>query len=246
MQSWSKRGVWSLRHQWFISANVIFFSSVSDERRMQHPCCDRWWHVGCRTALSPATQQNMANSNLYSCRSVMPKNVLASLALQFSRCSAASYIANFSLKCRKIALAPLTADIQMCPVPPPAVYTPQSLESNQSDTAICAWVKESDYYTADSSSWIRARLTTVSSNHESLNQNKHLGSIIPCWKPLIVSSQSTLSKANALILNRTYSSSEPHSLWFICLVEIEASAHYYVVDSSNFKTPLDQKAWSVC
>lgn len=116
--------MWSLRHQWFISANVIFFSSVSDERRMQHPCCDRWWHVGCRTALSPATQQNMANSNLYSCRSVMPKNVLASLALQFSRCSAASYIANFSLKSRKIALAPLTADIQMCPVPPPCCVHP--------------------------------------------------------------------------------------------------------------------------
>ena len=93
----------------------------------------------------------------------------------------------FQSKMPKIALAPLTADIQMCfPPPPPAVYTPQSLESNQSDTAICARVKESDYYTVDSSSWIRARLTTVSSNHESLNQNKHLGSIIPCWKPLIV------------------------------------------------------------
>lgn len=169
---------------------------MSDERRMQHPYCDRWWHVGWRTALSPATKQNTANSNLYSCRSVMPKNVLATHALQISQCSAASYIANFCLKCRKLHWRPSQQTSKCVPPPPtPAVYTPQSLESNQSDTAICAWVKESDYYTVDSSSWIRAQLTTVSSNHESLNQNKHLGSIIPCWKPLIVNSQSTLSKA---------------------------------------------------
>lgn len=91
-----------------------------------------------------------------------------------------------------------------------AVCTPQSLESDQSDTAICASVKVNDYCTVDSSGRICVRLTTVSSNHESLNQNKHLGSIIPCWKPLIVSLQFTLSKAglstklwtNALFLSR--------------------------------------------
>lgn len=38
-------------------------------------------------------------------------------------------------------------------------------------------------------------LTTVSTKHESLNQNKHLGSIIACWQPLIVTLQSTLNFA---------------------------------------------------
>lgn len=36
-------------------------------------------------------------------------------------------------------------------------------------------------------------LTTISTKHESLNQNKHWGSIIACWQPLIVSLQSTLN-----------------------------------------------------
>lgn len=76
-----------------------------------------------------------------------------------------------------------------------AVGTPQSLESDQLDTAVCLSVKVSDYYTEDRSSWICVWLTTVSSSPDSLNQNTHLGSIIPCWKPLIVNSQSTLSRA---------------------------------------------------
>lgn len=148
----------------------------------------------------------MAKSNLYSCRSIMPKNVLARLALQISWCSAAFYIVNLCLKCRKLHWH----TSQQTPKCSRVVCTPQSLESDQSDTAICASVNVSDYYTVDSSSWICVRLTTVSSNTDSLNQNKHLGSIIPCWKPLIVNSQSTLSRAglstelltNALFLNR--------------------------------------------
>lgn len=149
---------------------------------------------------------NIAKSNLYSCRSIMPKNVLASLALHVSWCSSALCIVNLGLKCWKLHWH-TSQQTSKCPH---AACTPQSLESDQSDTAICAPVKVSDYYTADSSSWICVRLTTVSSNHDSLNQNKHLGSIIPCWKPLIVNSQSTLSGAglstelctNALFLNR--------------------------------------------
>lgn len=38
-------------------------------------------------------------------------------------------------------------------------------------------------------------LTTVSTKHESLNQNKHLGSIKACWQPLLVNLQSTLNRA---------------------------------------------------
>lgn len=111
--------------------------------------------------------------------------------LQISWCSAGFYIVNLGLKCRKLRWH----TSQQTPKCSHAVCTPQSLESDQSDTAICASVKVSDYYTVDSSSWICVQLTTVGSNPDSLNQNKHLGSIIPCWKPLIVNSQSTLSRA---------------------------------------------------
>ena len=155
--------------------------------------CDMWLcNVGWRTTLfSPATQPNTAKSNLYSCRSIMPKNALATPALQISWRSAAFYIVNLGLKCRKLHWH----TSQQTPKCSRAVLTPQSLESDQSDTAICASVKVSDYYRVDSSSWICVRLTTVSSNHESLNQNKHLGSIIPCWKPLIVNSQFHLEQS---------------------------------------------------
>ncbi len=131
----------------------------------------------------------------------------------------------FGSKMLKIALAHLTADtrVPVLSATPP----PESLESDQSDSAICASVKVSDYNTVDGSSWICVRLTTVSSNHESLNQNKHLGSIMPCWKPLIVSSQFTLSRAglstklrtNTLFFKKTNRSSQTHtpfdlSVWF--------------------------------
>ena len=43
-----------------------------------------------------------------------------------------------------------------------AACSPQSLESDQSDAAICASVKVADRYTVDGSSWIRVRLATVS------------------------------------------------------------------------------------
>lgn len=112
-------------------------------------------------------QHNMFKSNLYSCRSIMPKNVLASLALQISWCSDTFYILNMSLKCRKL----LWHISQQKPKCSHAVCTPQSLESDQSDAAICASVKVSDYYTVDSSGWICVRLNTVSSNPDSLNQN---------------------------------------------------------------------------
>lgn len=94
--------------------------------------------------------QHNAKSNLRSCRSIMPKNVLASLALQISWCSAAFFIVNLGLKCRKLHwhTSQQTAKCSH------AACTPQSLESDQSDTAICASVKVSDYYTVDSSSWI--------------------------------------------------------------------------------------------
>lgn len=133
---------------------------------------------------------NMAKWNLYSCKPIMPKNVLASLALQISCCSAALYIVKLGLKCWKLHWH----TSQQSPKCSDAVWAPQSLDSDQSDRAICASVKVSDYYT-DSSSWICLWLTTVSSNPDSLNQNKHLGSILSCWKPLIVNSQSTLSRS---------------------------------------------------
>lgn len=163
------------------------------------------WYIGWRTATQP--QHNMVKWNLCSCRSIMPKNALASHTLQISWCSAAFYIVNLCLKCWKLHWH-TSRQTPKCSC---VVCTPQSLEYDQSDTAICASVKVSDYYTVDSSSWICVWLTTVSSNTDSLNQNKHLGSIIPCWKPLIINSQSTLSEAglssepwtNALFLNRS-------------------------------------------
>lgn len=136
----------------------------------------------------PRLRHSTAKSTLYTCRHHCAKE-----------CAGISRSANlvmpgglvcceFECKMLKIALARPAAGTRMLPC------TPQSLESDQLDAAICASVKVSDYYTADSSSWIRARLTTVSSSPDSLNQNKHLGSIIPSWRPLIVKSQSTLSR----------------------------------------------------
>lgn len=107
--------------------------------------------------------------------------------LKISWCSAGFYVGS---KMLKITLAHLTADTKMvllCVQPSDFGVRPIR------QSAICSSVKVSDYYTADSSSWMCVRLTTVSSNPDSLNQKKHLGSIMPCWKPLIVNSQSTLS-----------------------------------------------------
>lgn len=164
-------------------------------------------------------QHNMAKWNLYSCKTILPKNVLASLALQISCCSAALYIVKLGLKCRKLHWH----TSQQSPKWSDAVCVPQSLDSDQSDGAICASVKVSDYYTVDSSSWICVWLTTVGSNPDSLNQNKHLGSIISCWKPLIVNSQSTLSRSlNSGLMHSFYTDiqfiSGTPCLWFISLV----------------------------
>lgn len=163
----------------------------------------------------PHLQHNTAKSNHYTCRSITPKNVLASLA-QISWCLAASYVVNLGVKFWKLHWRTSQQSPKCCR----AVPTLQSLESDQLDTAICASVKMSDYYTADSSSWICAWLTTVSSSPHSLNQNKHLGSIIPSWRPLIVRSQSTFSRTglNAKLQTNTpfkNSSSQKHLFDFL-------------------------------
>lgn len=145
-------------------------------------------------------------------------------------------------KMPKITLALLTADTQMLSV----VCALQSLESDQSDTAICASVKVNDYYTVDSSSWICVRLTTVRSNSDSLNQNKHLGSIIPCWKPLIVNSLSTLSRmglntelwTNALFLNShtVHLRNTLSLIYFFGVIQV----HTISEDCSEFEMVLEQ------
>lgn len=63
-------------------------------------------------------------------------------------------------------------------------------------------------------------LTTVSTKHESLNQNKHLGSIIACWQPLIVSLQSTLNIAELsaeLWTNAPYKDTPAYHSINVCL-----------------------------
>lgn len=68
--------------------------------------------------------------------------------LQISWRSAAFYNVNFSLKCWKLHWHIL----QQTPKCFHAVRTTQSLESDQSDTTICASVKVSDYYTVQAGS----------------------------------------------------------------------------------------------
>lgn len=60
------------------------------------------------------------------------------------------------------------------------VSTPHLLEIDQSDVTISARVKMNGYCTVDCSGWNCVHLTTISSKHKSLDQSKHLDSIIPC------------------------------------------------------------------
>lgn len=128
---------------------------------------------------------------LSSCKSLCQRMSWQLFLSESHDVQAAFYTVNLCLKCQKLHWH-TSQQARKCSH---GVSTPHLLGIDQSDVTICAWVKVNDYYTVDCSSWNCVHLTTVSSKHKPLNQNKHLDSIIPCWKSLIVNLQSTLSKA---------------------------------------------------
>lgn len=149
---------------------------------------------------------------------------------------AASYTVILCLKCQKLHWH-TSQQAHKCSH---GVSTPHLLEIDQSDVTICAWVKVNGYYTVDCSSWNCVHLTTVSSKHKSLNQSKHLDSIIPCWKPLIVNLQSTLSKAVQSAEHNRHTghlrSTLPFELSVWCK---QKQVHSITMDSSKHSSGLD-------
>lgn len=193
MQNTLKRecGQFALKLGWNLRFSSCFFNEWCKRTEfcnMQIVICGYdVWAEGHQSHL----QHNMAKSNLYSCKSIMPKNVLASLALQNLMMFSHLLYSEYESKMAKITLAHLTADPQTFP----CCVHPWVIGVWPIRCCNLCFSEKSDYYTVDSSGWICVRLATVSSNPDSLNQNKHLGSIIPCWKPLIENWQTNLKKS---------------------------------------------------
>lgn len=151
----------------------------------------------------------------------------------------------FGSKMTKIALAHLTADTQMfpCCVHPSVIGIRPIRHRN-----LCLSKSERLLHSRQFKLDLCSAHNCLLQNHDSLNQNKHLGSIIPRWKPLIGKSQSTLSRAglstelcvcfknSALV----HGSSHKHTSFDLSVWFEQKRVHSITVDSSKFEMHLDQ------